>query len=48
LLVQNNTVYYRVTDRLYSVPITDKGIGTAKPIATDNIIRDSHWAFIKH
>ncbi len=48
LLVENNTVYYRVTDRLYSAPITDKGIGTAKLIATDDIIRDSHWAFIKH
>lgn len=48
LLVEKNTVYYRVTDRLYSAPITDKGIGTAKLIATDDIIRDSHWAFIKH
>jgi hypothetical protein len=48
LLVENNAVYYRVSDRLYSAPITDKGIGTAKLIATDDIIRDSHWAFIKH
>jgi hypothetical protein len=48
LLVENNTVYYRVTDRLYSAPITDEGIGAAALIAKDDLIRDSHWAFIKH
>lgn len=48
LLVNNGIVYYRVSDRLYSASITEKGIGAAKLIATDDIIRDSHWAFIKH
>ena len=48
LLVENNIVYYRVTDRLYSAPITEKGIGAATLIAKDDLIRDSHWAFIKH
>jgi hypothetical protein len=48
LLVENDTVYYRVTDRLYSAPITSKGIEAAHLIAKDDIIRDSHWAFVKH
>jgi hypothetical protein len=48
LLIENDTVYYRVSDRLYSAPITEKGIGAAKLIAKDDLIRDSHWAFIKH
>jgi hypothetical protein len=47
LLIENGTVYYRASDRLYSVPITDKGIGVARLIATDEAIRDAHWAFIK-
>jgi hypothetical protein len=48
LLVENNTVYYRASDRLYSAPITETGIGTSRLIATDEAIRDAHWAFIKH
>lgn len=48
LLIENNTAYYRVSDRLYSAPINEKGIGAAKLIAKDELIRDSHWAFIKH
>jgi hypothetical protein len=48
LLVENNTVYYRVSDRLYAAPITDKGIGPARLLATSEVIRDAHWAFIKH
>jgi hypothetical protein len=48
LLVEDNIVYYRSSDRLYSVPITEKGLGTAKLLATDEAIRDAHWAFIKH
>ena len=48
LLVENSTVYYRVSNRLYSAPILDTGIGPAKLLATDELIRDAHWAFIKH
>jgi hypothetical protein len=48
LLIEDNTVYYRVSNRLYKAPITDGGIGTAALIATDEAIRDAHWAFIKH
>jgi hypothetical protein len=48
LLIEDNTVYYRVSDRLYKAPITDSGIGAASLIATDEAIRDVHWAFMKH
>jgi len=48
LLVEKGLVYYRASDRLYSVPITEKGLGTAHLISTNDVIRDSHWAFIKH
>jgi hypothetical protein len=48
LLVEDNTVFYRVTDRLYAASITEKGLGAARLLATDEAIRDAHWAFIKH
>ena len=48
LLVENNIVYYRVSDRLYSAPVTEKGIGAARLLASNEAIRDAHWAFIKH
>ena len=48
LLIEDNTVYYRVSDRLYKAPITDSGFGAATLIANDEAIRDAHWAFIKH
>jgi hypothetical protein len=48
LLVEDGKVYYRASDRLYSAPITNSGIGTARLLATDDAIRDTHWAFIKH
>lgn len=47
LLVANNTVYYRVTDRLYTAPLTVAGIGQSTLIARNCDIRDAHWAFIK-
>jgi hypothetical protein len=47
LLVENGMVYYRAADELYSAPITDKGIGRARLLATDDSIRDAHWAFVK-
>lgn len=46
--MENSTVYYRVTNRLYSVPIEREGLGTPKLLATDDLIEDAHWAFIKH
>jgi hypothetical protein len=46
VLVENNVVYYRVSDRLYSVPITGNGLGESHLIAKDDAIRDAHWAFL--
>jgi len=40
--------YYRASDRSTPHPSLKKEIGTAKLIATNDLIRDSHWAFIKH
>jgi hypothetical protein len=48
LLVENGTIYYRASDRLYSAPITETGIGRPRLLATDDAIRDAHWAFTKH
>jgi hypothetical protein len=48
VLVENNTVYYRASDRLYSVAIAASGPGAPHLIATADAIRDAHWAFVKH
>jgi hypothetical protein len=48
LLVDEGTVYYRVSDRIYAAPISDKGVGLARLVTTDDAIVDAHWAFIKH
>jgi hypothetical protein len=48
LLAENRTVFYRVTNRLYSAAIEGTSIGAAKLLATDDLIEDAHWAFIKH
>jgi hypothetical protein len=47
LLVENDVVYYRVSDRLYSAAIAKTALGEAKLLATLDVIRDAHWAFIK-
>jgi hypothetical protein len=47
LLVDSGTVYYRSSDRLYSVPITENGLGSARLLATDYTIRVRPLAFIK-
>jgi hypothetical protein len=48
LLVEDGIMYYRISDRLCSAHVTDKGIGGAHLLAKDEAIRDVHWAFIKH
>jgi len=48
ILVENGLVYYRVNDGLYSAPITANGVGTARLLATSDLIWDAHWAFVKH
>jgi hypothetical protein len=47
VLVDGNIVYYRVSDGLYSVPITDAGIGLRHLLAMGPEILDVHWAFVK-
>jgi hypothetical protein len=47
LLIHRDVVYYRVSNRLYSAPIGTDGLAPAKLLATDEAIRDAHWAFIK-
>jgi len=48
LLVENGAVYYRASDRLYRADLTDKGLSPGRLLATSDVIRDAHWAFIKH
>jgi len=48
LLVEDSIVYFRASNRLYSAPIGETSIGAATLLATDEVIRDAHWAFIKH
>ena len=48
LLVENGAVYYRASDRLYRADLTDKGLSPGRLLATSEVIRDAHWAFIKH
>ncbi len=47
LLIDRSTVYYRISDRLYSAEIKEEGLGEAKLLASDESIRDAHWAFMK-
>ena len=46
VLVEGDTVYYRVNDRLYAAPVSETGIGIPRQIAKDEIIRDVHYAFM--
>ncbi len=48
LLVENDIVYYRVTDRIYSAPILADTIGAPKLVAEHELIQDAHYAFFKH
>jgi len=47
LLVDGETIYYRANDKLYSAAIAEKDFAEPKLLATDEAIRDAHWAFIK-
>lgn len=47
LLVENGMVYYRVLNQLFEAPLSAKGIGAARLLATDDVILDVHWAFMK-
>jgi hypothetical protein len=47
LLIEDGIVYYRAATRLYSAPIKDKTVGPSTLLATAEMVRDAHWAFIK-
>ncbi len=47
VLVEGNLVYYRVSDRIYSAPITESGIGAPRLLVQGEEMRDVHWAFTK-
>jgi hypothetical protein len=46
LLVQDDTVYYRVNDTLYKAQIGQTKIGDPQRILQDDLVQLSHWAFI--
>ena len=37
LLIEDGTVYYRASHRLYSAPITEKGIGASRLLAISTL-----------
>ena len=47
LLIDKDVVYYRSSDKLYAADITADRVGKPRLIATDELIRDTHWAFMK-
>jgi hypothetical protein len=47
VLIQDGVVYYRAATRLYSAPLSKSGVGEGRLLATSELIRDAHWAFIK-
>jgi hypothetical protein len=46
LLVDGDTVYYRVNQNLYSAAIGSSELGTSKLVLSDETVQLSHWAFI--
>jgi hypothetical protein len=46
LLVDGDTVYYRVNDTLYKAQIGQAKIEDPQPILRDDLVQLSHWAFI--
>ncbi|MFW6222411.1 MAG: hypothetical protein ACOC3T_02240 [Bacteroidota bacterium] len=47
LLVKNDTVYYRINDKIYKAPIIKgKKLGKSEFLIQDERVPDIHWAFI--
>ena len=46
LLIANDTVYYRVSDSIFSAAISGAGLGKPVLVAKDNKIVQVHWAFL--
>lgn len=47
LLVENQTILYRVNDSLFEAKLESDGIGPARLLVQSDVIRDTHWAFTK-
>jgi len=45
LLVENNTVYYRVNDEIYKAAVAGKKLGKAQLLIKHEMVPDIHWAF---
>jgi len=45
LLVENNTVYYRVNDEIYEAVVEGKKLGKAQLLIKHEMVPDIHWAF---
>ena len=46
LLIENNTVYYRINDKLYQANVVkDTKLSKPKLLAQDPAVRDIHWLF---
>lgn len=45
LLVEGDTVYYRVSNRLYQATLAAGGVTNRVLVATSDVLRDVHWAF---
>lgn len=47
ILVQDNTVYYRINDKIYKAPIINgEKLGEPVLLVTDPRVPDIHWAFL--
>lgn len=46
LLIEDNVVYYRSSDRLFRAEIRGDQLTVGRQIAQSELIRDAHWAFI--
>ncbi len=47
ILVQDNTVYYRINDKIYKAPIINgEKLGEPVLLVTDSRVPDIHWAFL--
>lgn len=45
VLIENETVYYRVKDRLYRASVRDGRVGPPELVAQDPALADVYWAF---
>lgn len=47
LLADLGFIYNRVLNQLFQSPLSDRGIGAPRLLATEDAILDAHWAFLR-